>query len=62
MKDKTKTIEIEDHIFYRWEVQGMKFLKSLTILIFLSMMLSGCMQTVELGSTLYKKYWLETIS
>jgi hypothetical protein len=24
-------------------------------------MLSGCMQTVELGSTLYKKYWLETI-
>ena len=36
-------------------------MKFLTILIFLSIMLSGCMQTVELGSTLYKKYWLETI-
>jgi len=36
-------------------------MKSLTFIIIVSIMLSGCMNTVELGSTLYKKYWLETI-
>ena len=26
-----------------------------------SLVLSGCFAQIELGSTLYKKYWLETI-